>query len=836
MQIKYDAVVGAGANEWYGTIIVSNLRYEDDSAVTVDNYLAFNFHSPANIDATAITPAYAVYVIGDITADVSQLGDGTFDATVTIDYTTSYTMQPADQITIGINGNLVASPDTWLNSFTFAADQSPDIEGTLSITCPAAPDPALSGVLPTLTLTQGDAAVTVVLCYDQTCTSELEQGTYSVIANPVVTGDETVLAPLLVDQSTVKIVAGQTSSLKASFGPVEYYCSLDLSFSALTGLSTETLHVTVNDIETGATLALFDTRTNSVVSLRKLPPSGSARVSIQNVALNNVEYSFSVPLVTLTNALQTLTISDSMITTSNVPTTGYVELPINITAQDAVDHAIELRLTGGSMTYVQNVSAKSQQTAFAVPIQPGSYSTTAGDFLLAGVVYVVEAPSSLNVTNDESAHLDVSITTSANLTVPGFPNYLSFGGCTDLVPSNEADFVAARATSIFCYAGTDGAGDASTYLTDDPQTRATISLARSVEDDLGNVQPVLPVMVSYTCNLSLGDTPDQLANADAHAHSFANYILALNIANEAIDSAHPVPAGFIVNPDFLGSCEQGKYAPTYAMPVRAPLQTALDHWQVTATIPANVTEDIKGYVLAVNWLTRTIAPKVTFGWQINLWGVGYSEWIYEADVDPAQMAQQTASYVQSLGVYDEPYKPDFLAIDRYEADDFTQRAYENGYCYGPREWDRFFDFCKAVSRALKLPVMPWQIPASHIPTIDDPVADPFDSQHWGTGGSCILGDPAIGSDASHVNATVLALPFPDAFTQYMGNTVADMFTRSEPFDITNPLYGDFPLRGIFTLLLGGGATTGIVTTIGNPEPWTRQKLNVYMDNPISLDH
>lgn len=155
MQIKYDAVVGAGANEWYGTIIVSNLRYEDDSAVTVDNYLAFNFHSPANIDATAITPAYAVYVIGDITADVSQLGDGTFDATVTIDYTTSYTMQPADQITIGINGNLVASPDTWLNSFTFAADQSPDIEGTLSITCPAAPDPALSGVLPTLTLTQG---------------------------------------------------------------------------------------------------------------------------------------------------------------------------------------------------------------------------------------------------------------------------------------------------------------------------------------------------------------------------------------------------------------------------------------------------------------------------------------------------------------------------------------------------------------------------------------------------------------------------------------------------------------------------------------------------------
>ena len=60
-------------------------------------------------------------------------------------------------------------------------------------------------------------------------------------------------------------------------------------------------------------------------------------------------------------------------------------------------------------------------------------------------------------------------------------------------------------------------------------------------------------------------------------------------------------------------------------------------------------------MLAVNWLTRTVAPSVTFGWQINLWGVGFSEWIYVHDIDPTEMAQQTADYVTSLGVYNAPY-------------------------------------------------------------------------------------------------------------------------------------------------------------------------------------
>jgi len=108
-------------------------------------------------------------------------------------------------------------------------------------------------------------------------------------------------------------------------------------------------------------------------------------------------------------------------------------------------------------------------------------------------------------------------------------------------------------------------------------------------------------------------------------------------------------------------------------------------------------------------------------------------------------------------------------------------------------------------------------------------------QHWGTGGSYMLGDAGINSDYHNVNPKILALEFNPAFL-YMGTTAEDIFIRAEPFDLTTPAYGDFPLRGIFSVLLGGGSTTGIVSSIGNPEPWVRNKLNAYMENPILFNN
>jgi len=66
-----------------------------------------------------------------------------------------------------------------------------------------------------------------------------------------------------------------------------------------------------------------------------------------------------------------------------------------------------------------------------------------------------------------------------------------------------------------------------------------------------------------------------------------------------------------------------------------------------------------------------------------------------------------------------------------------------------------------------------------------------------------LGDPGINSDYHNVNPKTLALKFN---IPYVGTGVEDMFIRGEPFDRTNSAYIDFPLHGIFAILLGGGVT------------------------------
>ncbi|WP_246642065.1 hypothetical protein [Paraburkholderia edwinii] len=812
---------------------MSNLRYDDGSPIEVNEYLSMSFSAPAAINSTDVYVSFAgSWVSTTANAESTQLDASLFSVSVKIDFNDPHLMDAKDQINIGVNGDLTQNTDEWLASFVIAADESPNTTGTASVTCANVPDCALYGIAPVIQFKRGSEITSTTLQYGATVSQTLEQGDYTIQGNSVSTVDQTVIAPLVISPDQMTIGVNGTATVDVSFGPLQRSSALDIAIGTLSGLEAETLNVTIVDATSGKTLAAFSSGIDTTTPVRLLPASGTAQIRIDDISLNNVFYSFSDIQVVFANQLQTVQISDSLVQRTPVDTSGFVTVPIDVTSEATLSQEVTMRLVGGSMTYTQTIDVETQMARFGVPVRPDTYTVSAPDFLSGNVVYAVDTPAQIVVSGTGTTTLEVSIEASANLDVPGFPAYLSFGGCADLTPGNQADFASARACSVFKYAGNDGAGDANTYLSADTATSTTINLARSIETQLGG-QPVLPVMISYTCNLSLGNTAGMLANADQHAHSFANLILSLNTANATIDSAHAVPAGFIVNPDFLGACQQAGFGPNYAMPVRAPLQTALDHWSVDATIPPGITEDIEGYVAAVNWLIDAVAPHVVFGWQINLWGVGRSEWIYD-DSDPLTYAQQTATYIDNLGVYSGDWKPHFLAIDRYEADDFTQRAYVNGYCYGPREWGRYFDFCTGMSRALKLPVMPWQIPASRTPNTTDAVAADFDSQHWGTGGSYLMGDPAIGSDYHNVNPTILALPFSSAFPD-MGATAEDMFIRSEPFDISNPAYCDFPLRGIFAVLLGGGSTTGIISTVGNPEPWTRNKLNAYMDNPIRFD-
>ena len=82
------------------------------------------------------------------------------------------------------------------------------------------------------------------------------------------------------------------------------------------------------------------------------------------------------------------------------------------------------------------------------------------------------------------------------------------------------------------------------------------------------------------------------------------------------------------------------------MPVRIPLQDALDYRKVQADIPDRIEDTLRGYALAVNWLVRTTSSTVpftvTFGWQVNLWGVSTVTKLTTSPSVPMEMASALA--------------------------------------------------------------------------------------------------------------------------------------------------------------------------------------------------
>ncbi|PTB39234.1 uncharacterized protein TrAFT101_007977 [Trichoderma asperellum] len=831
--ITYQAKVGSGATPFYGQLIVSNLQYDDGSEVTIKNFLGITFKSPSSLRKDDVIVSTNPWQNVTPTVDFNQIDDSTFLITVKLNFENPYKFNVSDTITFGINGDLTKHPDTYLDSFAFAADALPDTDGTVEITAASAPDPALASLKVSLVFQQGFQKTPVDVPLDDTTSVKLPAGDYTVSAAELATEDQTTVAATQVSPTSLTVKTGESTDVEVSFGSVSKYSAVDVTIGDISALQGEKFHVQLT--VDGNLLTDFYSPVNHTTSLRRLPAEGTLEVSVDGITLNNVKYTLPAKSETLSAELFTFTFGEDDVKSSPVDTTGFVELPIVVKSDIEVDQDILVRLTSMDVVYTQKVPAKAGTTPFSVPVAPGDYTVGSASFINSGTVYVVEAATNLTVAKDGSTVLELELLKGAELNVKGFPDHLSFGALVDLTPNNVKDLVAARISSIFKYAGIDGAGDKHVYLTDDTATRRTIQLARDVEKELADGSKVLPVMISYTCNLSLGYIDQQLQDTKGLTCSLANLILALNIANGAIDDDHPVPAGFIVNADFLGEGQKENLT-DYPMPVREPLQGALDHWKIDKEIPASITDTFAGYTHGVNWLIRTVAPSVTFGWQVNIWGGGTSTWIYNSgpdNNDPFVEANKTTAYIKKLGTYDGEFAPDFLAIDRYEADDWTRRAYPNGYFYGPYEWRRYYDFVKDVSVSLQVPVMPWQIPASHAPLVTDTVSSDYDSQHWGTGGSYLLGDADINSDYHNINPTVLLLELNP--TLIKAKTAAEVWQRGEPFDLSQPAYLDFPLRGIFAVLLGGGSTTGVISTVGNAGPWVTDRLNAYAHNPIGFD-
>lgn len=849
---------------WYPTADISGFKTATGASVDIKEKMVLTFSAPGKITEGDINVSTNPWIALTTKIESSEISTGIYDIKLTITATDGSAIGNAiSQIHMGVNVSSDSAPkwETFRDTFTIAADEETQVAGELMVNCAAFPA-GLENTTLELVLVRGEKRE-VLHPEAGATTFALTAGTYSASATELRTTDGTVRATVTLSASDITIVKGQRTTLEIAFAPAERSTTLDIAVDlpATHALYNEALRVVY--LENGVEKEHYTMRAGQKQHLEQLPIHGNYSVRIDEVKLNNVHYIFDALNGALDNHFHTLAFTAAQIRQSDDIQPDSAKLTINVQAEKTVAAAFDLRLINGARQYhFTNLPMQNGSHAQSVLIARGEYQIASATLIHNGVVYYIDvAPQILRVENNASQTVTVTITEGANLHVKGFPDFLSFGGCADMSPSNVDDLAEARVSSVFKYSGDDGMGDASGYL--DPAKEPTpkiIEMARNVSAKTG--ESVLPVMVSYTCNLSLGDVENIIDDPLRHKFSFANFIQALQMAQAMKDDEHPVPAGFIVNPDYLGECQKYGFSPAYPIPVRQPLSEAMAHHGVNVAIPAGITDTLKGYIKAVNWLVRVVAPDVVLGWQINLWSVGGSQWVYSdftyddvfdpiddtkkrMTIDPALAGKLSAEYALLVGIFEETSYTDgkgasavakgadFMAVDRYEADDFTARAYKNGYCYSPFEWDRTFDYCASLSRHLRQPVLPWQMPASRIASVSEEVGE-LEAQFWGTGGSYLMGHPEIGSSVKAINPDLLNIAFLDAHVSMMGRNVQELFSRHE-WDFSAPKYQDFPSRGIFHVQVGGGATTGVVSAVNrNSSRWMREKLKAYRDAPVKF--
>ncbi|WP_350303920.1 hypothetical protein [Photorhabdus viridis] len=304
MSILYNAVVGPGAIPYYGSIIINNLHYDTGYQIHIDNYLSFNFISPAPILPTNINLSFSEWKNWSVDVQNISIDANTFSVTITITFPNPYIFIDSDSINISVNGDLTTDPNKYLDSFVFAADSAPDLNGTVNITCAASPDPALDNLQPTVLFTiAGGYSVSANVVMGTIQLESILAGDYSLSASNLENADLTVVAPVLVTPATIKVITGETTGASIDFGQVEYYCSIDFTVDDIPGLEHEILNVTVLDAIHGDIIDNFFTKVNETTQLRKLSSSGVVNIVIDTVNLNNQIYTFDVLPVELQNEL-----------------------------------------------------------------------------------------------------------------------------------------------------------------------------------------------------------------------------------------------------------------------------------------------------------------------------------------------------------------------------------------------------------------------------------------------------------------------------------------------------------------------------------------------------
>lgn len=122
--VLFDAAVAPNASQYYGSIMITNVRFVD-GPVGIERFLGIVFKSPAAIGLQdfSISPNPWTEVLPDATSE--QIDASTFKIVAKLSVAKPQTFNTLD-INIGVNGDLTQNPESFIQSIAVAVDAIPE--------------------------------------------------------------------------------------------------------------------------------------------------------------------------------------------------------------------------------------------------------------------------------------------------------------------------------------------------------------------------------------------------------------------------------------------------------------------------------------------------------------------------------------------------------------------------------------------------------------------------------------------------------------------------------------------------------------------------------------
>lgn len=516
-------------------------------------------------------------------------------------------------------------------------------------------------------------------------------------------------------------------------------------------------------------------------------------------------------------------------------------------------------------------ASEGSEVVFSDFIRYGTYSISVDNMECGSDFYAGKTDHSITFSEiDKEQYLHIIFQKFTIPYVKGWPNYLAHGGITFNQTGLENQYKELGCTidSLFKYAGINGGGDrgvvlypGNTWVGTEAAlaTHGTIAQSRNLAALQGS--SVMPVMVIYTADLSSGISDADFESENLKYH-YMNLLTECCVAQsyKNKEGEYPYPATFIINPDFLGMIQQNKgispiiqgWFEEGSIEVNICLKDALNNHKYLDMLQSDYgyqipqvqdipdfKSDIKGYINSINWMIKTLAPDVPFGWQINVWGDVGAQWVHSETDQSKEKAASVITFLSEMGVYSSSWMPDFIVFDKYERDDFGSTAITNSYAWNMTSWQRYLNFTKCISDGVHKPSMLWQIPGCHMVTVEEGLNGGaiVNDQHAGSGGTFFMGDPIIGFEPDQkVQGSLLNISLANS-TYYLGaSTIKELLAKDGQYDYKQSQLRNALLSNAFAILWGGGQTTSVVSIYPTAstlnDTWLAEKLKEYYKNPL----